>query len=81
MGVTCGLSQIDQEKVDELLADPSRIADYFEDEDYEFSEDEVEGKAGDLYLDKAWHGLHFLLTGAGGCRAAVLPGSRRPGDE
>lgn len=42
-----------------LLADPEQIAEYLEDEE----PPEGFGPCANLDVDKAWHGIHFLLTG------------------
>jgi hypothetical protein len=42
-----------------LLADPDQIADYLGEEE----PPEGFGPFADLDVDKAWHGIHFLLTG------------------
>jgi hypothetical protein len=42
-----------------LTEDPSRIAEYLESDS--FGED---ARFADLDVDKAWHGIHYLLTGS-----------------
>lgn len=59
MGMTVVARELDSEQLASLLADPSIANDLILDED----EDE-DGSDGWLDLDKAWHGVHFLLTGA-----------------
>ena len=45
--------------LDRLMAKPDLIGDYlYEDESPGF------GPFADLHIDKAWHGIHFLLTGS-----------------
>ena len=45
-------------QIDELLAQPETVRAFL------FGEPETFEDRSDLDLDKAWHGLHFLLTGA-----------------
>jgi hypothetical protein len=59
MGMTVVARELDSEQLATLLADPSVANDLILDE----GDDEGDG-AGWLDLDKAWHGVHFLLTGA-----------------
>jgi hypothetical protein len=49
------------EEIERLLASPEAIEEFLE-EDPD-SEEEGEDPGGSLDIDKAWHGLHFLLTG------------------
>jgi hypothetical protein len=57
MGIVCGLVALGKDQIDKVLADPENVYHYL-DEFYE--NEEVEG----VGLDKAWHGIHFLLTGS-----------------
>jgi len=57
MGIVCGLVALGKDQIDKALADPENVFHYL-DEFYENKE--VEG----VGLDKAWHGIHFLLTGS-----------------
>ncbi|KRC84421.1 hypothetical protein ASE25_21585 [Terrabacter sp. Root85] len=63
MGMTVVARELDSEQLASLLADPSIANDLILDEDEDEDEDE-DGSDGWLDLDKAWHGVHFLLTGA-----------------
>jgi hypothetical protein len=56
MGMVCGLIAVDEGQINELLTDPENVFDYLD----ELKENE---ELGGVYLDKAWHGIHFLLTG------------------
>lgn len=53
MSMICNLKEIAPRKIEPLLADPDTI------EEHLYSE---EGNSIDL--DKAWHGIHFMLTGS-----------------
>lgn len=52
MSMICCLREADESRINQLLADPEGIVSLLEEET-----DEVD-------LDKAWHGIHFLLTGS-----------------
>src|SRR5437763_27473 len=52
MSMVACFRRVPDDKLEELLADPESIVDFLEDEGY-----------ADLDIDKAWHGIHFLLTG------------------
>ena len=54
MGMVCGLTAVDESQINEFLTNPESYV--------EFLEEEVAGTH--VYLDKAWHGIHFLLTGS-----------------
>ncbi len=49
---------ITQEQLDRLLADPDSVPDFL------YPEDGDASPAGLMDVDKAWHGIHFLLTGS-----------------
>ncbi len=53
MSMICNLKEIAPAKIEPLLADPEAINDLL----YEKDGDNTD-------LDKAWHGIHFLLTGS-----------------
>ena len=56
MSMICTLRQIDAAEIDNLLAHPEHVGAVL---------DGVEaGQGGEIDLDKAWHGIHFLLTGS-----------------
>jgi len=57
MGMYCSLVEVDEDQIDDLLADPEGVRDFIE-------EAEEEGEAEVTDLDKSWHGIHFLLTGS-----------------
>lgn len=73
MGMVLSISHAPRAVIDDLLARPDRITTFFEDEEVSHSD-----------LDKAWHGIHFLLTGdawSGTLPAAtLLSGGREVGD-
>ena len=52
MSMICYLREADESQIDQLLADPESIHDLLEEE------------SGEVELGKAWHGIHFLLTGS-----------------
>ncbi|MFN0122357.1 MAG: YfbM family protein [Blastocatellia bacterium] len=51
MGMICALREVDEHKISALLLDPPSI--------HGFLAEEI----GEVDLDKAWHGIHYLLTG------------------
>src|SRR5690242_18986219 len=51
-----------EEDIARLLASPEGIEDFLDDQPS--SEEEGDDTGGSLDIDKAWHGLHFLLTGS-----------------
>jgi hypothetical protein len=55
MGVVCCLAPVDEDRINELLADPEAVSEFLE---------ELEEEAKVIDLDKSWHGIHFLLTGS-----------------
>ena len=57
MGLRCSLIELSKDQIDKSLADPENVFDYLD----ELEENEELGR---VYLDKAWHGIHFLLTGS-----------------
>ncbi|MGE0128111.1 MAG: YfbM family protein [Blastocatellales bacterium] len=56
MSMICNLVEVDEDQLDDLLDDPEGILDLLD----ELAEEEAE----ETDLDKAWHGIHFLLTGS-----------------
>jgi hypothetical protein len=57
MSMILGLKRATDQQIDKLLHDPDTILDFLDsDETGTRSTDEID-------LDKAWHGLHYLLTG------------------
>ena len=56
MGTICCLGPVNEDQINELLAEPEGISDFLE---------ELEEEEKVLDLDKDWHGIHFLLTGSG----------------
>lgn len=52
MSMICMLREVDAQQIEALSANPESIQDFLEEET-----EEVE-------LEKAWHGLHYLLTGS-----------------
>lgn len=83
MGMTCELRQLSPAYAQKLLQNPDEVAQYYD----EASEGELpeEAQGEDLDLDKAWHGLHYLLTGTawGGATPwnSLLLGGEQVGDE
>ena len=57
MGMAVFFVPIDAAKLDELRRDPDTIEEFL----YPESDDDPDGS---FDVDKAWHGLHYLLTGA-----------------
>src|SRR5690242_18007628 len=59
MSMTMSLAALSDEELDGLSADPSKAVELiFEAEDFDAGDgDEL------AYLDKAWQGIHYLLTG------------------
>jgi len=58
MGMTSFFAAIDPDTLDLLRAEPERLADYlFPDDDEGTELDNA------LDIDKAWHGIHYLLNG------------------
>lgn len=51
MGMILALREVDEAQLKDLLADPASIHDFLVEE------------IGEIDLDKAWHGIHSLLTG------------------
>ena len=83
MGMSCELRQITTDYAQKLLADPDLVLHYAERAESGRLPKEAQGE--DLDLDKAWHGLHYLLTGTawGGTAPAgyLLAGGAQVGDE
>lgn len=52
MSMVCGLCEVDEANINTLLSKPELITEFLDKE------------AGAIDLDKAWHGIHFLLTGS-----------------
>lgn len=57
MGLRCSLIELSKDQIDKSLANHENVFDYLD----ELEENEELGR---VYLDKAWHGIHFLLTGS-----------------
>src|SRR3712207_3831611 len=63
MSMICNLRQVEEAEIEELLANPEHIGDFlYGDVDDEHEYEDIE-REGEIDLDKAWHGIHFLLTG------------------
>ena len=60
MSMVCCLREVSDSEIRSLLREPEQIVDFLEEE-----QDEID-------LDKAWHGIHFLLTGSAGEGAEPL---------
>lgn len=61
MGMTCELRQLSPAYAQRLLQNPDEVLQYYDDASGGELPEEAQGE--DLDLDKAWHGLHYLLTG------------------
>jgi hypothetical protein len=59
MSMICVLQQTDESEIKRFLTNPDGIADFLYDDKDE--ETEVVSRP-EIDLDKAWHGIHFLLT-------------------
>lgn len=58
MGIVCALRRVSDTQIAELLQNPQRVLDFLSDvEELNYGDTEID-------LDKAWHGIHFLLTGS-----------------
>ncbi|GAA4031981.1 hypothetical protein GCM10022409_15300 [Hymenobacter glaciei] len=83
MGMYCELRQLNPDYASQLLADPDRVLHYAERVESGRLPKAAQGE--DLNLDKAWHGLHYLLTGTAwaGTEPAcyLLAGGEQVGDE
>jgi len=58
MGMIGNLRRLGDADLKRLLEDPELVADYLDDESSAGF-----GPSADVDVDKAWHGIHFLLTG------------------
>jgi hypothetical protein len=54
VGIRCYLRTLMDEELEALIENPSTVSEFLDNDD-----EDVEG----LDIDKAWHGIHFLLTG------------------
>ena len=75
MGTTMGLTAVTDATIQRLLADPPLVCKLLAPDDPELYEEMrgesgaggdlalSEGEGDTLFLDKSWHGIHFLLTG------------------
>src|SRR5262249_19169224 len=52
MSMICCLQEANETQINKLLANPERIHNF------------IEKEVGQVDLEKAWHGIHFLLTGS-----------------
>lgn len=79
MSMTGQFAAISKAKLDELQDDPDSVADFL------FLEADEGGPRHTADIDKAWHGIHFLLTGSPsggvGPLAAAIMGGEEIGDE
>ncbi|HEY6400911.1 MAG TPA: YfbM family protein [Blastocatellia bacterium] len=62
MSMVCGLTAVSEEEISELLANPESLLDSSDEESESVESNEAASAC--VYLDKAWHGIHFLLTGS-----------------
>jgi Domain of unknown function (DUF1877) len=51
MGMILALREVDENQINDLLAEPASIPEF------------LEAETGEIDLDNAWHGIHYLLTG------------------
>jgi hypothetical protein len=58
MGMIANLRRASDARIDALLSDPETVAEYLSGDAEELDDDHA-----DLGVDKAWHGIHYLLTG------------------
>jgi hypothetical protein len=83
MGMTCELRQLSLAYAQKLMHEPDEVLQYYDDASEGELSEEAQGEY--LDLDKAWHGLHYLLTGtAWGGEAplnSLLLGGEQVGDE
>ena len=79
MGMTASLAAVDQATLSRLKSDPGAV------EDYIYPNDGDDEPPNSIDVDKAWHGIHFLLTGQaeGGQEplALALLGGEELGDD
>ena len=61
MGMVCELRQISAAYARNLVDNPDEVLDYMDDFEAGKLAADAQGEA--ISLDKAWHGLHYLLTG------------------
>src|SRR5262245_61651019 len=52
MSMICELIEVDEAQIKKFLTNPESASEFLEEND------------GGMDLDKAWHGIHFLLTGS-----------------
>jgi hypothetical protein len=62
MSLCCGLTAVSEEEINELLANSESALNSSEEEAKPVESNEAARTF--VYLDKAWHGIHFLLTGS-----------------
>lgn len=79
MSMTGQFAAISKSKLDELQDDPDAVADFL------FLEADEGGPSHTADIDKAWHGIHFLLTGSPsggvGPLAAAIMGGEEIGED
>ena len=61
MSMICVLRQVEEAEIEYLLSHPEEIHNFLCGDENEEIEERIKGE---IDLDKAWHGLHFLLTGS-----------------
>lgn len=64
MSMIGNLRSLSDADVARLLAEPSLVSDYLDPEDDQSAGEADFGPFADLDIDKAWHGIHFLLSGS-----------------
>lgn len=79
MGIACYFVATDKATIKRLIENPDEL------EDFLFPEDEENEPANLIDVDKAWHGIHYLLTGKteGGEEpwSSVIFGGEEVGDD
>ena len=58
MSMICILRQTEESDINHFLSNPDGIVDFLSGDEDEEMEERPEGE---IDLDKAWHGIHFLL--------------------
>jgi hypothetical protein len=62
MSMICDLTAVSEDEISELLANSESLLDFSEEKSESVESNEAATTG--VYLDKAWHGIHFLLTGS-----------------
>jgi Domain of unknown function (DUF1877) len=62
MSMMCDLAAVSEEEISEMLGNSESVIDSSEEKSESVESNEAATTG--VYLDKAWHGIHFLLTGS-----------------